>query len=163
MPETLQRNAFALSIEDLAPTKFWVQSWDMSSALNQCYRINLRVLANSSDLAVDTEALGCKARFSIEPGDGMPSLYRWGIIDVIEDLGPNDDGKHHWYQLEIVPRLFDLQYSFHSRSWVKQSQDQDQIQSSYSTINLLQDLLREHGIQGDAVRWDLNAGRLPAT
>ena len=161
MAETLQRNAYALNIEDLTPCKFLVQQWEMSGGLNQCYRIILRVLATSSDLAIDNEALGCKARLSIDPGDGLPSLYRWGLVDVIEDLGPNDDGKHHWYQIELVPQLSDLQYSFHSRSWVKQSQDQEQIDSSYTTVHLLQDLLREHGIQGDAVRWDLDPNNYP--
>ncbi len=161
MTETLQRNVFSLSIEDLAPAKFWVQSWEGVDGLNQCYRYSMRVLSNRGDLAVDNEALGCLARFCIDPGDGHPELIRWGIVDVIEDLGQNADGIHHWYLFEIVPRLYDLQYSFHSRSWVKQSQDNEQISSGYTTVNLLQDFLREHDLQGDAVRWDLEPNDYP--
>ncbi|MFO0603900.1 MAG: type VI secretion system tip protein TssI/VgrG [Polyangiales bacterium] len=105
--------------------------------MSRPYRFDLRFsLAHAESLAFDLDApLGRRATLTVNADDGTARQRFHGIVSAVESHSERADGAV--YAAVLVPKLWELSLSRHSRVWVDQR-----------VPDILEDVLRRAGLAG---------------
>lgn len=136
---------FRFSCTGVPAGELKVLSFKGKEALSQCFSIELMVVSQSSDLALD-ELVGASASLTLSGLSGHRELN--GILESISLVHVGRKFSH--YSAVLVPSITPLGYTRNSRIFQQQT-----------VPDIVAQVLREAGIPAEASRWALMATYQP--